>query len=81
MKKLLVYLMSLMFLMGITIIGKPATGEYKGEDFFVVDYGTPDGAITGFWYKDGVMQGFANSTKDQIDKEIKVQPRKSKTVL
>ncbi len=45
MKKLLVYLMSLMFLMSITIIGKPATGEYKGEDFFVVDYGTPDGAI------------------------------------
>jgi hypothetical protein len=81
MKKLLVYLMSLMFLMSITIIGKPATGEYKGEDFFVVDYGTPDGAITGFWYKDGVMQGFANSTKDQIDKNMKKQPQKSKMVL
>jgi len=78
MKKLLSYLVVLVFALGITIIGKPATGEYKGEDFFIVDYGTPQGAITGFWYKDGVMQGFAHTTKDTVDKEMKKQPKKSK---
>jgi hypothetical protein len=65
MKKMLAYLTVFVFVLGITIIGRPATqGQYKGEDFFIVDYGEN---IGGFWMKDGRVRGFATMTKEKAD--------------
>jgi len=82
MKKLLSYLVVFVFVLGITIIGRPVTqGEYKGEDFFIVNYSEADD-IGGFWMKDGVVRGFNTMTKEkanEIHKKWQLKQRKSKT--
>ena len=67
MKKLLSYLVVFVFALTITIIGRPVTqGEYKGEDFFIVDYSEAND-IGGFWMKDGRVRGFNTMTKEKAD--------------
>ena len=67
MKKLLAYLTVLVFALGIMIIGRPVTqGQYKGEDFFIVDVEEVND-IAGFWMKDGVVRGFSTMTKEKAD--------------
>ncbi len=82
MKKLLSYLVILVFVLGITIMGRPIIqGQYKGDDFFIVDYSEAE-ELGGFWYKDGRLTGFATMTKEKADKMLKkwrLRQRKGKT--
>jgi len=71
MKKLLTYLTVLVFVSTLTIIGRPVTqGQYKGEDFFIVDYSEAND-IGGFWMKDGVVKGFNTMTKEKSEEIFK----------
>jgi hypothetical protein len=84
MKKLLAYLVVLIFVLGITIVGRPITqGEYKGEDFFIVDL---EDAVDlgGFWMKNGNVVGFGTMTKEkatELFKKWNLQQRKTKTEI
>jgi len=71
MKKMLSYLVVLVFALSITIIGRPVTqGKFKGEDFFIVDF-TEVNDIGGFWMKDGVVRGFNTMTKEKVDETFR----------
>lgn len=72
MKKLLSIIAVSAFALGIMIIGRPVdNGQYKGEDFFMIDYGTESNIFDGFWYKDGNLKGFGTITKDKAEKLLK----------
>ena len=74
----------LVFVLSITIIGRPVTqGQYKGDDFFIVDYSNADD-LGGFWYKDGKMTGFATMTKEKAEemhRKWKLEKRKTKVEI
>jgi hypothetical protein len=65
MKKLLTYLTIGVLALGISIIGRPIVkGDYKGEDFFIVNQ-EDDSNIQGVWMKDGHVTGFGVMTKEK----------------
>jgi len=68
MKKLLSIIAVSIFALGIMIIGRPITdGQYKGEDFFIINYGDDSDVLHGLYYKDGHIKGWNQITKEKAE--------------